>query len=282
MKHSLRHLHIAGHAMIRPILAAFLLLPAFATAQAQPANDDLANAQLIPTDSFVVNGTEIGATQESFEQSSDFPYPSLGASVWYSWTPSVSGSLVLTATDPANSSVETHLSLFYGPHTPSSATRIVTAEPIAGGLSSYVYADEQLFIYVANESAEAHDFVLTGSLNGGSVTAPLPVVSLTVKKPQADSATGEIGKFLVQLSAPAAADLQITYKLGGTAVNGTDYETLSGSVTIPAGHSDRGVKIKPLLDGNSGASKVKLTLLAGDGYTLGASVKGKVTISDEP
>lgn len=67
-------------------------------AAAPPPNDNLANARVIPTgSSFAVNGTEVDASTETFEKTANYPYNDLTKTVWYSWTPSVSGVLTVSA-----------------------------------------------------------------------------------------------------------------------------------------------------------------------------------------
>src|SRR5205814_1511930 len=68
-----------------------------------------------------------------------------------------------------------------------------------------------------------------------SVGASVPVAS----------AAGAIGVFTVSRTGSTAAAVTVRYSLGGTPQNGVDYQTLSGSVTIPAGASSADVKVVP-------------------------------------
>ncbi len=82
---------------------------------------------MIPTGtSFSVNGTEVGATVEAFEQAAAYPYSDLKATVWYSWVPSVSGVLSLRAVGGNDT---TGTVLFMGPGTPSASTLITGNGP---------------------------------------------------------------------------------------------------------------------------------------------------------
>ncbi len=242
-----------------------------------PANDDLANAQVIPTgSSFSVAGTEIGASSEKFERATDYPYNDLGSTVWYSWTPSISGTLDATATG-APAPYGTGTALFKGPDTPSLATLLTGTSPGVLSLPSCpVTAGQQYFILVGNDGY-FHDFILDGKVTPTGTTAP--IISVTVKKPEAVRSTGAVGKVLVELSSAPAADLTVAYTISGTAVNGTDYSLLSGSVTVPAGATKAAIKIKPMA-GNGGTAKVKLTIASSQGYTVGSPAKGKVQIVD--
>jgi hypothetical protein len=57
--------------------------------------------------------------------------------------------------------------------------------------------------------------------------------------------------FLVHRSSSTNADLTVYYSIGGTAINGEDYEMIPGSVTIPAGKSYALITIYPLDDSDS-------------------------------
>src|SRR6202008_884613 len=79
-----------------------------------------------------------------------------------------------------------------------------------------------------------------------------------------------------------AAALNVSYTVSGSATNGTDYQTLSGTVTIPVGSSSATITVTPiddnLLEGNE---TVSVTLSANAAYTLGATISGTVTITDD-
>ena len=71
--------------------------------------------------------------------------------------------------------------------------------------------------------------------------------------------------FLVRRDRATNTDLTVYYSIGGTAINGEDYESISGSVTIPAGKSYALITIIPLDDSDSDYryyDTVTLSLLA--------------------
>ena len=64
----------------------------------------------------------------------------------------------------------------------------------------------------------------------------------------------------------------VTYAIEGTAENGVDYETLSGTVVIPAGQTDATISIEAIDDTLiEGDETVKITLQNSDGYVIGAA-----------
>ena len=137
------------------------------------ANDNLANAQVISTDSFSVSGTEVGATQESFEKAADFPYYNsfdLDASVWYAWTPSISGTLNANASSGGS---DTAVFLFKGPSTPSGSTVLAVTSPVTPTLPpTQVTANQPYFFFVGNEKQGAHPFTFVGTLDPDSTPHP--------------------------------------------------------------------------------------------------------------
>ncbi len=123
-------------------------------------------------------------------------------------------------------------------------------------------------------------FALEGA-TPAAATAPTVSVATTVKT--ADANTGAAGVFTLTLSAPATAKVKVKYVLGGTAVNGTDYQTLSGKAKFQPGQSSVDVQVVPSpppvgVQFDAFKKTVLLTLQPGDGYTVGTSKPAKVKI----
>ena len=72
----------------------------------------------------------------------------------------------------------------------------------------------------------------------------------------------------VKLSEPTPADISIDLKLGGTAVEGTNYEISSKTVEIPAGEDEATVSIKALEV--TGEEEIAVTFSLPTGYTMGS------------
>jgi hypothetical protein len=69
--------------------------------------------------------------------------------------------------------------------------------------------------------------------------------------------------------------------MGGSATNGVDYATLSGTATIPANAASTTLTITPLDDPLAeGAETVTVTVTAGLGYRKGSPGSATVTIAD--
>ncbi len=133
--------------------------------------------------------------------------------------------------------------------------------------------------FAGNRISRPHDraFALEGT---AAATAPTLGVATTVKKANAN--TGSPGVFTLSLSAPAAAKLKVKYVLGGSAVNGTDYQALGGKAKFKPGQSSVDVQVVPTappvgVQFDAFKKSVTLTLQTGDGYTLGTqSAKVKI------
>ena len=104
---------------------------------------------------------------------------------------------------------------------------------------------------------------------------PSATVTVVASQPLATSLTP--GIFSVTRSGNPSAALTVNYSLGGTAVNGVDYQTLSGTVVIPAGSATATVAVQPL--GLLNVLKtVVLTVSPDTSYTVGSPNSATVTI----
>ena len=82
----------------------------------------------------------------------------------------------------------------------------------------------------------------------------------------AEATTADTGKFYFSRTG-TTGDLVVDYAISGTAINGTDYDLLPGTITIPDGASGTDVTITPINDALlEGTETVTVTVLAGAGY----------------
>ena len=105
----------------------------------------------------------------------------------------------------------------------------------------------------------------------------------------ATEASGNNALFTIVRTGSTAAALTVNYSItnsGDTTTNGatmgTDYSSLSGTVTIPAGSSSVNVTVVPIQDAAVDASEtVKLTLSPSANYLIGGSVSDQIVILDD-
>lgn len=91
------------------------------------------------------------------------------------------------------------------------------------------------------------------------------------------------GVFLLTRTGNSTVSLTVFYSVTGTALHGTDYEALPGSVTFPAGETQQLVTIMPRYDGfGEGAETVLLSIADGNAAYRSSSTtsSGIVTIND--
>ncbi len=112
-------------------------------------------------------------------------------------------------------------------------------------------------------------------------TAP---ISASVRANDADAIEEptDNGQVTISLSAVAPTDITVNYTVTGTATNGLDYTTLTGSVTILAGRTTAVVNVMPRDDAlDEGDETVVFTLATGPGYTIGNPNRAEVIIRDD-
>ncbi|MGC4016596.1 MAG: Calx-beta domain-containing protein [Luteolibacter sp.] len=109
-----------------------------------------------------------------------------------------------------------------------------------------------------------------------------PVVTVSVPDPNASEAGQDTGTFLLTRTGSTAAPLTVYYGLTGTASYGTDYQALTGQVTIPAGATSAPVVITPYDDdiGESAETVVLSLSTFNNAYSIGSAYQGTVTITD--
>ena len=90
------------------------------------------------------------------------------------------------------------------------------------------------------------------------------------------------GKFYLSRTGSSTAALTVNYTLSGTATNGVDYQTLPGSITIPAGAPGVDLPVTPLQDTLAeGTESIVLTLAAGS-YSRGVAATIYLTDDETP
>jgi uncharacterized protein (DUF1800 family) len=108
-------------------------------------------------------------------------------------------------------------------------------------------------------------------------------VTIAATDPSADTSGSNTGAFTLTRTGDTSGPLTVGYAVGGTAVNGIDYQGLSGSVTFPAYVSSTTVLVSPNPTlSTAPSSTVVLTLASGSTYSVGSPNSATVTISNVP
>lgn len=109
----------------------------------------------------------------------------------------------------------------------------------------------------------------------------LPIVTIAAGDPNAAEAGVDPGVFTVSRTGGTSAALTVNYLIDGSAANGADFASISGSIQIPAGSASATIIVSPVDDAAvEGAETVVLTLAANAGYTVGSASAAAVTIAD--
>jgi hypothetical protein len=96
----------------------------------------------------------------------------------------------------------------------------------------------------------------------------------------ASETAGNTAIFTITRTAPITASLTVTIAISGTALNTTDYSTLSTSVVIPANQSSATVTVTPVNDLLSEGDETVLITLGGTTYTIGSASYDEAIIQD--
>ena len=123
-----------------------------------------------------------------------------------------------------------------------------------------------------------------------STPPTLPLVTLYAADPFAREAADTVARlntatFVVHRAGPTNLSLEVRFKLGGSAVNGEDYQAIASPLTIPAGQHSARIVIRPMDDNRpEPVESVVVTLLeneaAGRGYVLGRPHRAAAIILD--
>jgi len=157
------------------------------------------------------------------------------------------------------------------------SSAVVTLSPIdrgiVGGTKTAIFTLATSTAYTIDAVKKAATITLTDD-------DAAPVVTISATKANAVEG-GSPGEFTITRTGSTAKALTVTYTVGGTATNGTDYTKVSGTVTIPIGALTVALPITPVNDTLVEAPEtIVLALKTSTSYTLGATTAATVTISD--
>ena len=98
------------------------------------------------------------------------------------------------------------------------------------------------------------------------------------------SEPGTNGLFTLTLSNPIDVDTEITYSVGGTAIEGTDYSNLGTTVTIPANSTEATISVNVIDDAlvETGSESIVVTLsLTDNAATVSSSNSANMNLGDD-
>ena len=134
----------------------------------------------------------------------------------------------------------------------------------------------------------AYTIQLSGNGGGGSsiievydvTPASVAATTVSIAATQANaSSPSKNGLLTVSRTGDTSQPLTIPYSTTGTAVAGTDYQTLLGSVTIPAGSTSATITVNPITTLVTSTKTLTVSLATSSYYTLGTST-ANVTLTN--
>lgn len=126
---------------------------------------------------------------------------------------------------------------------------------------------------------------LRSPINGFQIVA-VPASPSTVTLTANDTTAGEPGDTamltVTRTAESQVCDLAVSYSVTGDAVPGSDYETLAGTVIIPAGELSATITVTPIDDGEVEANEpLTITLLPTPAYFVGAPDSAVVDLTSD-
>lgn len=133
-------------------------------------------------------------------------------------------------------------------------------------------------------TSDAPNATLSVPLSGTGTGPTITLAATDITAAEGGNAALNSGTFTFMRTGTNTASVTVNYTIGGTASNGTDYATLSGNITIPAGTSPQvaTLTVTPTNDNDDERNEtVILTLAADPSYAIGGSGTATVTIADD-
>jgi hypothetical protein len=150
------------------------------------------------------------------------------------------------------------------------------------GQGNYTYTAQAVSASGTTTSAPVSVLVM-----GAPPTSGPAVVTITALDPNASEVGLDPGTFEVARTGPMTDALTVNYLVGGTAINGLDYQSIPTNVTIAASAATASITIRPILDSETPAElsdTVILQLTGADAsqtaYTIGSPSNAVVTIAE--
>ena len=190
---------------------------------------------------------------------------------WFKFVASSTGSATVRTT-PAQGNVDLYLYDDQGNQIGSSTL------PSGADTVTYNFVKDQTYY------AMATSYNSTTSSNYQIAWTLKPTVTNGVEGAgQATELGAQSAKFLLGRNGPTSTPLTINFTLGGSAVNGVDYQLVTTSVTLGDLQTVAEVEIVPLADGDVEALEtVTLTITSNNAYVIGGPAAAQVTIADTP
>ncbi|MGN6643643.1 MAG: Calx-beta domain-containing protein, partial [Verrucomicrobiota bacterium] len=184
---------------------------------------------------------------------------------------------VRSSLDNYASDVASNSFSFVNPYTVMSIPLGAAFTQVPSNITFRVYAFDDTD--TAGDGLRIDDIFVRGSID--ALPPGFQQVNIVATGPNAAEPSTP-GEFTVTRFGDTTAPFTVNYSIGGTAVNGVDYVTLPGQVTIGAGQSTATIAVTPIDDVFSeGIETVTLTLLADPAIAVVPPASATVNIADD-
>ena len=114
-----------------------------------------------------------------------------------------------------------------------------------------------------------------------NVSVSLPTITIVASDASASEAGANPGAFTVSRTGNTSSPLLLNLLVAGTAVNGTDYNSVPNSLIIPSGAASANININPIDDtAFEPTETVTFTVINGGGYLIGSPQSATIFIAD--
>jgi hypothetical protein len=139
---------------------------------------------------------------------------------------------------------------------------------------------ETVIVTLSSPSGAVLGAITTHTVNLTDDNAPVIGVAASTPECTEDSSTGLFT--ISRLGGAGNLAITVNYSLGGTALAGTDFQPLSGSVLLPANENSVSLPLVPVADTTPEPDKtIVLVLTANPNYEIGLTSEATVTILDD-
>lgn len=154
-----------------------------------------------------------------------------------------------------------------------------------GSMAVTLREGDSLYLAAAGTGAEVRGFLNSVEIVPGLplMQAALPTVDLWTTDGVASRFGPTAGRFSVSRTGNTDSPLTVRLSIGGSAVNGQDYQSIDSSLQLAAGTGSASVAIRPLQAAQPvGLQTAAINLLPSTSYNCGALTSAVVTIQDVP
>lgn len=143
-----------------------------------------------------------------------------------------------------------------------------------------IESNETIIVTLIDDTAYDLGATVLGTVVLTSDDVARPRVTMATTDANAAEANRDAGVFTVMRSGSTSSSLTVRYTVTGTATNGLDFNTLTGSVEIPTGQASTTITVTPIDDAAVEPNEtIIVTLTPNAAYDPGTPTEGTVTLT---